>query len=45
MAAKAEHGEGDEGVGGFESEGDAGDEPHLGVDRFDASVGESVTGP
>ncbi len=34
MAAEAEHGQGDEGVGGFESEGDAGDEPDLGVDRF-----------
>lgn len=26
MAAEAEHCEGDEGVGGFESEGDAGDQ-------------------
>ena len=33
MAAEAEHGHRDEGVGGFEAEGDAGDEPDLGVDR------------
>ncbi len=42
MAAEAEHGEGDEGVGGFESEGDAGDQSDSRIDRFDASVGESV---
>ena len=42
MAAEAEHGQSDEGVGGFEAEGDAGDEPDLGVDRFGAAVGQSV---
>ena len=42
MAAEAEHGQSDEGVGGFEAEGDAGDEPDLGVDRFGAAVGQAV---
>lgn len=42
MAAEGEHGEGDEGVGGLESERDAGEEADLGVHRFDASVGEAV---
>ncbi len=49
MAAEAEHGEGDEGLGRFESEGDADDEFDFGihrylepVDGFDASVGEFV---
>ncbi len=42
MAAEAEHGEGDQGVGGFEAEGDAGDQPYPRVDRFDSAVGESV---
>ena len=31
MASEAEHGECDQGVGGFESERDAGDESDLGV--------------
>ena len=43
MAAEAEHGEGDEGVGGFEAERDAGDESDLGVHCYlDASLGEAV---
>ncbi len=42
MAAEAEHGEGDQGVGGFESEGDAGDQSDSRIDRFDSAVGESV---
>lgn len=42
MSAEGEHGEGDEGFGGTESERDAGDESDLGVHRFDAPVGQAV---
>ena len=42
MPAEAEHGEGDEGVGGFEAEGDAGHEADLGVHGFDPSVGKAM---
>lgn len=43
MAPEAEHGEGDQGVGGFEAEGDPGDESDLGVHRYlGPSVGEAV---
>src|SRR3954449_215361 len=35
-------GRGDEGAGGVEAEGAAGDQPNLGVDGLDASVGEAV---
>ena len=42
MAAEVEHGEGDEGFGGLEAEGDAGDESDLGVYGLDASVGQAV---
>ena len=42
VAAEAEHRERDQGGGGTESEGDAGDEADLGVDRFDQRVGEAV---
>lgn len=42
VAAEVEHGQGDEGVGGLEAEGDAGDEADLGVDRFDAAVGQAM---
>jgi hypothetical protein len=38
VAAEAEHGHRDEGVGGFEAEGDAGEEPDRGVDRFGVPV-------
>ena len=31
MASEAEHGEGDQGVGGSEAEGDAGHEADLGI--------------
>jgi len=34
MSAEAERGHRDEGVGGFETEGDAGDEPDLGVGGY-----------
>src|SRR5450830_384046 len=42
VAAEAEHRESDEGVGGSESESDAGDESDLGIHRFDPAVGEPV---
>ena len=42
MASEAEHGEGDQGLGGGEPERDPGDESDLGVDRFDPSVGQAV---
>ena len=42
VSCEGEHGQGDEGVGGGEAEGDAGEESDLGVDRFDESVGEAV---
>ncbi len=42
VAAEVEHGEGDEGVGGFEAEGDAGDQSDSRVDGFDSAVGEFV---
>ena len=42
MSAQAEHGEGDEWLGGGESVGDAGDEPDFSVHRFDAAVGHVV---
>jgi hypothetical protein len=32
VSGEAEHGEADQGVGVFEAEGDAGEEPDLGVD-------------
>lgn len=40
MAANVERGECDQGVGAGEPEGHSGDEPDLGVDRFDQSVGQ-----
>src|ERR1700716_2981690 len=40
--AEAEHGQGDKSIGSAESERDAGDEPDLGVDRFDPPVGQAV---
>ena len=42
MASEAEHGECDQGVGGFESERDAGDESDLRIHRLDTAVGEPV---
>lgn len=42
MAAKVEHREGDQGVGGGEAKGHPGDQSDLGVDRFDASVGQAM---
>ena len=42
MASEVEHGEGDQGVGGSEAEGDAGDESDLGIHRFDATVREAM---
>ena len=42
MAAEVEHGQGDEGFGGLEAEGDAGDEPNLRVHGLDTSVGQAV---
>lgn len=41
-AAEGEHGEGDEGVGGFESEGHALQESDLRVGGLDEAVGEAV---
>ena len=41
VAAEGEEGEGDEGFGSVEAEGDAGEEPDLGVGGFDEAVGES----
>jgi len=40
VSAEAEHGEGDESVGGGEAEGDSGDESDLLVDGLDPSVGQ-----
>ena len=40
VAAEAEHGEGDERLGGVEAEGDAGQDADLGVGRLDEGVGE-----
>lgn len=42
MAAQVEHGQGDQGFGWSESERDPGEEPDLGVDRFDPAVGQAV---
>ena len=41
MAAEGEEGEGDEGFGSVEAEGDAGEEPDLGVGGLDEAVGET----
>ncbi len=42
VPAEAEHGEGDESVGGGEAEGDSGDESDFLVDGLDPSVGQAV---
>jgi hypothetical protein len=42
VTSEVEHGQGDEVFGGLEAEGEAGDEAVLGVDRFDAAVGQAV---
>ena len=42
MAAESEQGEGDERLGAVEPEGDPGEQPDLGVGRFDESLGETV---
>ena len=42
VAAEGEEGEGDEWFVAVEPEGDAGEEPDLGVGRFDEGVGEAV---
>jgi hypothetical protein len=41
-AGEAEHRESDQGVWAVKAEGASGDHPDLGVDRFDAGVGEAV---
>ena len=42
VSSESEHREGDECVGGFESERDAGEDPDFGVGGFDQPVGEPV---
>ena len=42
MAAEGEHGQGDEGVWGSESEGDSGEQADFGVGRFDQPLGQAV---
>lgn len=38
MAAEAEQGEGDQGLGGLEPKGDSGDQADLGVGRLDQAA-------
>jgi len=42
VAAEGEQGEGDEGLGAVEPERDPGEQPDLGVGRFDQALGETV---
>ena len=42
VGAEGEQGEGDEGLVAVEPEGDAGEQPDLGVGRLDERVGEAV---
>ncbi len=42
MAAESEHCEGDEGLGAVEPERDPGEQPDLGVGRFDQALGQTM---